>query len=141
MAGATSSVISRRSSPAAAGGRETRLPCLECITRPSCPPPSVPEVFRRQLPVYSPVSWQAIWAGIGAALSTRSAAAAREQLTGLIKQRFDASDVLLTDSGTAALRLAIAGAARANPGSCTALPAYCCYDVATAADGARVSPG
>ena len=95
-------------------------------------------MFRHLPPVHSPISAEAIGVAFLALLSPRRAAQSREQVTQFISDRFDARDVLLTDSGTSALRLAIAGAARSKPGSCTALPAYCCYDVATAADGAEV---
>jgi dTDP-4-amino-4,6-dideoxygalactose transaminase len=47
-----------------------------------------------------------------------------------------AADVLLTDSGTGALTLAIQGCLAERPGAAVALPAYGCYDLATAADGA-----
>ena len=63
---------------------------------------------------------------------------------GAVRAAIDAEyaplDCLLTDSGTSALRLAIEVAASQAGGSnaLVALPAYCCYDVATAADGAEV---
>ena len=56
-------------------------------------------------------------------------------MTGLLESEFGALDVVLTDSGTSSLRLAIEGAARECPGA-LALPAFCCYDVSTAAEGA-----
>jgi dTDP-4-amino-4,6-dideoxygalactose transaminase len=46
--------------------------------------------------------------------------------------------VLLTDSGTTALTLALIGVLRDRPGA-IALPAYGCYDLATAADGANAA--
>ena len=52
---------------------------------------------------------------------------------------YSAQDVLLVASGTTALRLAIAGVQAMAPGRPIALPAYCCYDIATAADGADAS--
>ena len=45
---------------------------------------------------------------------------------------------MLTDSGTTALTAAIAAIARDRPGAALALPAFACYDVATAAVGAGV---
>jgi dTDP-4-amino-4,6-dideoxygalactose transaminase len=63
---------------------------------------------------------------------------------GAVRAAIDAEyaplDCILTDSGTSALRLAIEVAASQAGGSdaLVALPAYCCYDVATAADGAEV---
>ena len=79
-----------------------------------------------------------MWAGIGAIVSRRRAGAARQKVAELISDRFRARGALLTDSGTSALRLAIAGAALSRPGAAAALPAFCCYDLATAADGAGV---
>ena len=86
-------------------------------------------MLRRQLPVYSPLTWPAVAAGARAALSG-GVVATREVVTNLCAA-FEACDVLLTDSGTSALTLALRGVPRA------ALPAYSCYDVATAAEGAR----
>ena len=60
----------------------------------------------------------------------------RARLAGDLADRYDARDVRLTDSGTTALRLAIAGSLTLRDGF-VALPAYACYDVATAAIGAR----
>lgn len=95
-------------------------------------------MLRRQLPAYSPVSIDALAAGFAAVFSHGNLAGEREQLCQCIRQRCGGIDLLLTDSGTASLQLAIAGAAAASPESAAALPAYCCYDVATAADGAGV---
>lgn len=47
-----------------------------------------------------------------------------------------AAALLLLDSGTSALTLALRAARQERPGAPVALPAYCCYDIATAADGA-----
>jgi dTDP-4-amino-4,6-dideoxygalactose transaminase len=52
-----------------------------------------------------------------------------------LKSRYGARDVLLTDSGTSALRLAIEGAVDRSGGA-VALPGYGCYDLASAAEGA-----
>jgi dTDP-4-amino-4,6-dideoxygalactose transaminase len=54
-----------------------------------------------------------------------------------LAERYGARRVVPTDSGTAALTLALRAAARRHPGP-AALPAYCCFDIATAADGAGV---
>lgn len=56
----------------------------------------------------------------------------------LIARRFEAEEVLLTDSGTSALTLALRTIAGDHPDGPVALPGYCCYDVATAAVGAEV---
>jgi dTDP-4-amino-4,6-dideoxygalactose transaminase len=84
--------------------------------------------------VHSPLSLRAAVAGLvpgGDPLGAVRAA---------IEAEYAPLDCLLTDSGTSALRLAIEVAASQAGGSdaMVALPAYCCYDVATAADGAEV---
>ena len=60
----------------------------------------------------------------------------------LIRAQYAPSDLLLTDSGTSALNLALTASARSaeSRGSqpLAALPAYGCYDLATAADAAGV---
>lgn len=88
---------------------------------------------RHQLPARSPLPLGAILGGASALFSPaeRSSAA----VTRLIESEFGALDVVLTDSGTSSLRLAIEGAARECPGL-LALPAFCCYDASTAAEGA-----
>lgn len=94
--------------------------------------------LRRQLPAFSPVRFSSLLAGVAGALG---AGRPRTRLTARIRERFGTDDVRLTDSGTSALRLAIEGAIEissrpaAGPGVAL-LPAYCCYDVATAAVGA-----
>jgi len=52
-----------------------------------------------------------------------------------LRDKYPVRDLLLTDSGTSALRLAIESIV-CSTGGRVALPAYCCYDVATAAVGA-----
>jgi len=54
----------------------------------------------------------------------------------MLVAHFGARDVLLTDGGTGALTLAIKSCLADRPGAAVALPAYGCYDLATAADGA-----
>lgn len=95
-------------------------------------------MLRRQLPAYSPITLGSVLDGALAAFGSRRVQARREALVAHLEQRFRATGVLLSDSGTTALRLAIAGATRSRPGLGVAMPAYCCYDVATAADGADV---
>jgi dTDP-4-amino-4,6-dideoxygalactose transaminase len=86
-------------------------------------------------PVHSPVTPGAILAGAGACFD--GAAKARAAVGAALTEYYGPRAILLTDSGTSALALALrAGAARA-PGP-VALPAYSCYDVATAADAAEV---
>lgn len=94
--------------------------------------------LRRQLPVFSPVRFSSLLSG---ALGALGAGRPRERLEALTGEHFGAADVLLVDSGTSALRLALEAALEAaspsTPGhDVLLLPAYCCYDIATAAVGA-----
>ena len=92
-------------------------------------------MLRRQLPVYSPISLASLlsgWKSLIAGSSDRATAAIRSA----ISDKFAADEILLTDSGTTALRLAIRGTCEARGKRLVALPAYGCYDLATAADGA-----
>jgi perosamine synthetase len=91
--------------------------------------------FRVLPPVHSPVTPDAIVSGIGACLG--GAARARAEVRAALIDRFGSAGVLLTDSGTSALALALRAATARAPGP-VALPAYSCYDVATAADAAEV---
>ncbi len=59
----------------------------------------------------------------------------KEAVLSWIRASFHPQHAVLTDSGTTALTLAIRAAQRIRPGP-VSLPAYCCYDLATAADGA-----
>lgn len=94
--------------------------------------------WRHQLPVYSPLSAAAVLAGVRAAAGHAASERARGRLMALLRERYAAQAVLLTDSGTAALTAALIGVLRDRPGSAVAVPAFSCYDVATAADGANV---
>ena len=89
--------------------------------------------LRRQLPVYSPVRLRSLLAGASGALGIGDPVRA---LGARLTEHFGTPDQLIVDSGTSALRLAIEGAFKAHGGDTVALPAYCCYDVATAAVGA-----
>ena len=91
--------------------------------------------FRAQPPVYSPLPLGAI--GSGLAAWALGAGAAREHVEAELRRTYAPHGLLLTDTGTTALRLALELAVRERPGP-VALPAYCCYDIATAADGASV---
>jgi dTDP-4-amino-4,6-dideoxygalactose transaminase len=61
----------------------------------------------------------------------------RAGLERALADEYGSAAVLLTDSGTSALALALRAAVRERPGA-VALPAYGCYDIATAADAAEV---
>jgi perosamine synthetase len=95
--------------------------------------------IRHQLAVYSPISIAAPLRGAAAAL--RIMTDPRPALVELLRQEYDASGVLLTGSGTQALQVAIEmGVKRAGGGDpIVALPAFSCFDVASAAIGAGVS--
>ncbi len=95
--------------------------------------------WRHLVPAHSPLSMAALLAGARAAAARNGGSArAEEHVVELLKERYSAMAVLLTESGTAALTAALRGALRDRPGAAVALPAYACYDLATAADGAGV---
>ncbi len=94
-------------------------------------------MIRRQLPAYSPLSLAAI--GKAALSSLLGPKVARGALQALLQARFGCPEVILTGSGTQALQLAIQWAcAGVRPPCPVALPAYSCFDVATAAVGAEI---
>ena len=90
--------------------------------------------FWRQLPVYSPVTFGSLWAGLAGALGRGDPLG---RLRDLLLREYDATELILVDSGTSALRLAIEGGFADTGSDIVALPAYCCFDVATAAIGAN----
>jgi len=92
--------------------------------------------WRHQLPVYSPLSAGALLLGARAAARPAGHAGAQEQLISLLSASYAPKAVLLTDSGTTALTAALISAMKDRPGAAVAMPAFACYDVATAADGA-----
>jgi dTDP-4-amino-4,6-dideoxygalactose transaminase len=89
---------------------------------------------RAQPPVRSPLTLGAIGAGIRAAAG--GGASPRAAISRRITDQFAATAVTLTDSGTTALALALRLAAAGRPGRPILLPAWGCYDLATAADAA-----
>jgi hypothetical protein len=91
-------------------------------------------MIRQQLPVYSPVTLPALLSGFAGALGRNRTSA----LADLLGAHFSARSVVLTDSGTSALTLAMIASLARRKGP-IALPAYNCYDLATAADGADAS--
>ncbi len=92
--------------------------------------------WRHQLPVYSPLSPAALFAGLRAAARPGPDERAEEQLVALLTERYAPKAVLLTESGTAALTAALRGVLRDGARAPVAVPAFSCYDLATAADGA-----
>jgi perosamine synthetase len=91
--------------------------------------------FRRQLPVRSPVTARGVVAACVGAFAPGQDP--RGRLSDVLAARYRADRVLLFASGTHALTTALR-AATDNAGSerIVALPAFTCYDVATAAVGA-----
>lgn len=100
--------------------------------------------WRHQVPVRSPLSATALVAGARAAAGNGRSEAAVERLAALLRARYAPTDLLLTDSGTTALRVAMLAALKERSGgkwrrgAPVALPAFSCYDLATAAEGAGV---
>ena len=93
--------------------------------------------LRRPPPVYSPLSLGGLAAGWAAAIGL-GRRDALERVAGTLRSTFSADTALLTDSGTTGLALAMTAARLRRPGAPVALPAYTCYDVATAAAAADV---
>ena len=94
--------------------------------------------WRHQLPVYAPLSPGALARAVGSAVIP--GADPRARLRSLLVRDFHADGALLTDSGTHALQLAIRTALAATGARrIVALPAFTCYDVATAAVGAEAT--
>ncbi|HSJ65284.1 MAG TPA: DegT/DnrJ/EryC1/StrS family aminotransferase [Gemmatimonadaceae bacterium] len=91
-------------------------------------------IGRHQLPVSSPISARTLARGAAAAL--RGGHLVLQGLTSDLRERFGASAVALTDSGTSALVLALR--LTVGAGGTVAYPAYGCVDLAAAAEFARV---
>jgi perosamine synthetase len=92
---------------------------------------------RFQPPARSPLDRHAVASGVRSAISRRAAQASRTEVLGLLEQTYPGRTIVLTDSGTSALSLAL-GIGRADAGRPVAIPAYGCFDLATAVDGAAV---
>ena len=88
-------------------------------------------------PVSSPLSALALISGVRASVRSRAASEARELLRVALRARGFGAPTLFADSGTSALALALQLAHQKN-GQPVALPAFACYDIATAADAAKV---
>ena len=89
--------------------------------------------LRAQLPAFSPIAASVLLAPVSAAVG---GSAALMQVQRRVMHHLGAREVLLLDSGTSALLVAIEAATDGGRLGPVALPAYCCYDVATAALGA-----
>lgn len=94
-----------------------------------------PVIGRRVPPAHSPLDPPALWAGLRAAAGGGDDE--RRAVREAIRASWGCDGVLLTDSGTSALALALGLASGAREGP-VALPAYGCYDLATAAEEAGV---
>jgi dTDP-4-amino-4,6-dideoxygalactose transaminase len=95
--------------------------------------------WRHQLPVHSPLSVSAWLAGVRSVIGGNGGPAhAAARLESLLKERYGPTGVVLTESGTMALTAALLGLAenRKETEVVVAMPAYSCYDIATAAEGA-----
>ncbi len=91
--------------------------------------------LRHQLAVYSPIPVRALAAAAAGAFGLN--ADAPEQLSELLRREYFADDVLLCGSGTQALQIAIEIARReTGDDAIVGLPAFSCFDVASAAIGA-----
>jgi dTDP-4-amino-4,6-dideoxygalactose transaminase len=87
---------------------------------------------RRIPPVHSPLSLRASWAG--ALQAARVSRDSRSTLRDKLAREYDADQLILCGSGTQALHLSLQAAGQRLGGSATvALPAFTCFDVATAA--------
>lgn len=86
-------------------------------------------IGRRQLPVSSTISARSLVRALAPALG--GGAGERAALDAELRRAFGASGVVLTDSGTSALAIALRATTPA--GGIVALPAYACVDVAAAA--------
>lgn len=92
--------------------------------------------MRHQLPAYSPVSAKAAILAAGQLFELGEDP--RPMLQALLEREYDADTVLLFGSGTQALTIAIQEARRrVDPEAPIALPAFSCFDVASAAVGAE----
>jgi perosamine synthetase len=90
--------------------------------------------LRQQLPAHSPLPFKAITAAAMTPIVSRTSPEA--SVVEAIHARYRPRGILRTDSGTSALTIALRGIAGSR---IVALPAYCCFDMATAAVGAEVS--
>lgn len=90
---------------------------------------------RAQFPAYSPVRFRGLVAGLGALFRPGGGYPGRAARS--LQDTYGAGTIRLTDSGTSALALALRAASRGGRDP-VALPAYGCFDLATAALAAGV---
>lgn len=89
-----------------------------------------------QPPALSPVTLAAIGRGGASALARRDAG---HTLSDILRARFAARRIVLVDSGTSALQIAMSAAVAGRPGGAIGLPAWGCYDILSAAQSADVA--
>lgn len=87
------------------------------------------------MPAWSPLTAGAV---VSAGAAVPGGGPDAESLAARIAGDWSMQGALLTDSGTGALTLAMRAAKAAAPGRPVALPAWACYDLATAVDGADI---
>ncbi len=92
-------------------------------------------MLRRQLPAYSPLSAAALGRAAGYGLGSRLNG--HVDLSATLEGEYSAERVVLFGSGTQALQVALVLAMRQVADASVALPAFGCFDVASAAVGAR----
>lgn len=90
----------------------------------------------RQPPVWSPLTLGALLSGFHAAW-LGGGSRARRSLEAMLQAAYAPRRLYLTDSGTSALTMALR-VVKSTTAAPVALPAYCCYDIATATDGADI---
>lgn len=90
-------------------------------------------------PVRSPITLPSVVAGFSAAMRKSAAQEAHSSVESQLRAMLGNPGMLLTNSGTSALALALRHSANGRGASRpVALPAYGCYDLATAVDAADV---
>lgn len=95
-----------------------------------------PRAWRRVPPARSPVSVPAVLAAAARAAAPDGTERTLHDVREGLRDRYGAGRCLLTASGTVALTLALRAAMSRSGSRLVALPAYGCFDVATAAAGA-----
>ncbi len=92
-------------------------------------------ILRRQLPAYSPLNassiTRAVVHGLGAGINGQA------DFSAALEREYSADEAVLLGSGTQALQVALGLAMRQVGTTAVALPSFSCFDVATAAIGAR----
>ncbi len=89
-------------------------------------------------PVHSPITLAALGRGVRAFSGGSAARRAEAEIGDWLERSFSPRRWHLVDSGTSAIRLALQHAVAGHATRRIALPAYGCYDLATACDGAEV---